>query len=263
MIWPVRTMKNEAYKAYMQPAFLICAAVLGMAGGGMSLAIKHFNMHLKKDPLLLKRSLDLLDANGLGPYRVVSRSRIPEDDVVKELGTEDYIQWVLEDADAAADSSVRRCLLFITYYGLPDLVPHVPEECYAGSGYQRLASENVKLELNISGVVRGLNGRYVVFGDQESAGWESAAEFAVLYVFRVNGEYANTRDKTRFILNKGIFERHSYFSKVEWKFFNSGLGQLIYPNKEEAIAATEKLLAVILPVLEKECWPEWPAEDGA
>jgi hypothetical protein len=256
-------MKNEAYKAYMQPAFLICAAVLGIAGGGMSLAIKHFNMHFKKDPLSLKQSLDHLDANGLGPYRVVSKSRISEEDVVKELGTEDYIQWVLEDTDAPADSGVRKCLLFITYYGLPDIVPHVPEECYAGGGYQRLASENVKLELNVSGGARKLNGRYVVFGNQESTGWESAAEFPVLYVFRVNGEYANTRDKTRFILNKGIFERHSYFSKVEWKFFDTGFGQSTYPNKEEAIAASEKLLAVILPVLEKECWPEWPVEVGA
>jgi hypothetical protein len=256
-------MKSEVYKAYIQPAFLICAAVLGIAGGGMSMAIKHFNMHLKKDPLFLKRSLEFLDANGLGPYRVVSKSRIEEVDVIKELGTQDYIQWVLEDGDAGTDSSVRKCLLFITYYGVPDLVPHVPEECYAGSGYQRIGSESVKLELDISGRAQRLNGRYVVFGNQESAVWQGAAEFPVFYIFRVNGEYANTRDKTRFVLNKGLFDRYSYFSKIEWKFFNMGFGQAIYPNKEEAIAASEKLLAVLLPVLEKECWPEWPVGSGA
>jgi hypothetical protein len=252
-------MTMAVYKRYMQPAFLICAGVLGIAGGGMSLAIQHFNVYMKKDPLPLKKSLECLDANDLGPYHVVSRSRIEEEDVIKELGTQDYIQWVLEDGDAGTNSSVRKCLLFITYYGLPDLVPHVPEECYAGSGYQRMASESVRLELNRFGRVQRLNGRYVVFGNQESANWQSATEFPVFYVFRVNGEYADTRGKTRLIFNKCLFDRYSYFSKVEWKFFNMGFGEAIYPNKEEGIAASEKLLAVILPVLERECWPEWPA----
>jgi hypothetical protein len=50
----------------------------------------------------------------------------------------------------------------------------------------------------------------------------------------------------------------SEFSKVEWKFFNTGLaGQQgsVYPTKEEAVTASQKLLGVILPILEKEHWP--------
>ncbi|MHC4084712.1 MAG: hypothetical protein ACYSU3_07240, partial [Planctomycetota bacterium] len=52
-----------------------------------------------------------------------------------------------------------------------------------------------------------------------------------------------------------IFSKYSYFSKVEWKFFNIRFNKLIYPGKEEAIAASQKLLSVILPILEKEHWP--------
>jgi hypothetical protein len=82
-----------------------------------------------------------------------------------------------------------------------------------------------------------------------------------LYFFSVNKEYANNREQTRFILNKNIRSKHSYFCKVEWKFFNAGHGaggwgkSVYYPDKEEAITASQKLLSVILPILEKEHWP--------
>jgi len=29
------------------------------------------------------------------------------------------------------------------------------------------------------------------------------------------------------------------------------------PSKEQAVAAGEKLLAVVLPILEREHWPDW------
>ncbi|MHC4153673.1 MAG: hypothetical protein ACYST6_01925 [Planctomycetota bacterium] len=250
-------MGHTGYKAYLQPAFLICAALLGAAGGGMSVAIRHFEVYLKKMPLSLRKSLDYLDVNDLGPYRVVSKEKIDNEDVIKELGTEDYIQWVLEDSKAGADSPVRKCFLFITYYALPDRVPHVPEECYGGVGYQRLSSASVSFKVNYDGRSRNLGGRYVVFSSLGSVDWRAETEFPVLYVFHVNGEYAGTREKTRLVLNKGLLHKYSYFSKVEWKFFNTSFGRMVYPDKAEAIAASESLLAVILPILEKEHWPDW------
>ncbi|MGA2093785.1 MAG: hypothetical protein ABSH16_10320, partial [Sedimentisphaerales bacterium] len=61
--------------------------------------------------------------------------------------------------------------------------------------------------------------------------------------------------QTRRILNKNLFGKFSYFSKVEWKFYGNNFGRMIYPDKQEAVAASEKLLKVILPVLEQQCWP--------
>ena len=118
---------KDLIKVYMKPAFLICVAVLAITGSGMSIAIKSFGIYLKKEPLPLKKSLDLLDESRLSPYKVVSKSKIENEEIVKNLGTEDYIQWNLEDTAAPPESSVRYCLLFIVYYGLPDFVPHVPE----------------------------------------------------------------------------------------------------------------------------------------
>jgi hypothetical protein len=240
---------------YLQPAFLICAAVLAVAGSGMSFAIKSFGVYLKKEPLPLKKSLDLLDESGLAPYKVVSKEKIENEQIIKELGTEDYIQWCLEDTNVSADSPARYCSLFITYYALPDQVPHVPEECYTGSGYQRLSSDNVTLKINEDGVDKEIPGRYLIFAATDSAYWASSTKFPVLYLFKVNGDYANSREDARIALNKNIFGKYSYFCKVEWKFFNRISGASIFPTKEEAIKASEKLLGVILPVLEKEYWP--------
>ncbi|MFA5238101.1 MAG: hypothetical protein WC476_00130 [Phycisphaerae bacterium] len=249
-------MSNAYIKYYIQPAFLICAAILAVAGGGMSVAVKSLGIYLKKEPWPLQKSLGLLDEKGLPSYKVVSKEKIESGEVVDTLGTEDYIQWVLEDLDVPSDSPVRYCSLFITYYELPDKVPHVPEECYMGSGFQRLVSDSITLEVGS----QKIPARYLVFTGTDSGYWQRSKEFSILYFFNVNNTYANNREDVRLILNKNIGGKHSYFCKVEWKFFNMGFsagkrGESTYPGKEEVITASQKLLNIILPILEKEHWP--------
>jgi len=247
----------KVLKIYMQISFLLCAVVLAVSGGGMSFVIKKFGVYLVKEPLPLKKSLCFLDEAELAPYRITAKERIENREVIKSLGTEDYIQWVLEDTGAAANSAVRECSLFITYYELPDRVPHVPEECYMGSGYQRLASDSVTLTVNEGDGETEIPVRYLVFAGKNHNDWWRESKFSVLYLFKVNGDYANSREGARVALNKNIRYKYSYFSKVEWKFFNTRLGVAVHPNKSEAIAASGKLLSVILPILEREHWPDW------
>lgn len=203
----------------------------------------------------LKKSLNLLNEQALAPYKVEKKTEIQNQEVLESLGTQDYIQWILEDTEAAFDSTIRKCQLFITYYGLSDRVPHVPEECFTGAGHQRLTSDSVIFEISNNNTTRKIPARYLVFASTKSNYWGMDTKFSVLYLFNVNESYANSRDGARFALNKNIFSKHSYFSKVEWKFFNIRFNKPIYPGKEEAIAASQKLLSVVLPILEKEHWP--------
>lgn len=239
---------NKIIRSYLQPAFLICAAVLVLSGIVMPKPVK-------KEPLPLKKSLNLLNEQALAPYKVEKKTEIQNQEVLESLGTQDYIQWILEDTEAAFDSTIRKCQLFITYYGLSDRVPHVPEECFTGAGHQRLTSDSVIFEISNNNTTRKIPARYLVFASTKSNYWGMDTKFSVLYLFNVNESYANSRDGARFALNKNIFSKHSYFSKVEWKFFNIRFNKPIYPGKEEAIAASQKLLSVVLPILEKEHWP--------
>jgi len=250
-------MKNTKYniRVYLQPAFLICTFVLATAGVGMSVVINKLDVYLKKEPILLKKSLDYMDENGLAPYIVKSNNKfkIENDEVIEALGTKDYIQWILDDSDVEVNSPVKNCLLFITYYDCPDRIPHVPEECYVGGGFQRLASDSVTLEINNdAGFQRKIPGKYLVFGSSRANLWRNTGKFPVLYFFRVNQDYAGSREDARLALNRNLFSKSSYFSKVELAF-NQGP---VPPSKEEAVAASEKLLSVILPILENELWPD-------
>ena len=240
--------KRHDSATYLQPAFLICALVLAVAAAGMSVATKKLGLYLKKEPLPLKKPLEALDEDALGPYEVVAKHAIENEDVLESLGTEDYIQWLLEDPHEAIDSAVRRVLVFITYYAQPDRVPHVPEECYTGSGYQRLAGGAADLQVG----PRTINGRYLLFDRTSSEISAALRQFPVVYLFCVNGQYAGSRDDARIALNRNIFSKHSYFCKVELAFSQSRATA----TKADATAASEKLLTVLLPVLERDHWPD-------
>jgi len=258
-------------KPYIQPAFLLCIGVLAAAGGGMSTVKSYLGIKMIKLPLPLKKPLEQISEEKLAPYRVVNKQKIDNDDVLESLGTDEYIQWRLEDTEASPDSAVRYCDLFITYYtGTPDKVPHVPEECYFGGGNQRFEREGITLQVPIKSRTKATSekGRpvarthsvpatYLVFGSREKNIWDISSKFMVFYFFKVNGAYRGNRNTTRLELMSNITGKYSYFSKVEWKFFNNTSGGPVSPEKDQAIEAGIKLLSVILPVLETEHWPDW------
>jgi hypothetical protein len=239
--------QRPSSKAYLQPAFLICTVVLALAGVGMSLLTERLGLYLKKEPLPLKKPLEAMEEGKLAPYQVAARLAIEDRDLLKSLGTEDYLQWVLEDPREPAQSPVRKLLLFITYYRRPDRVPHVPEECYTGGGYQRLATNAVSFQIGS----REIPGRYLLFEKTARDIAPVVPQFPVLYLFRVNGEYAGSRDEARLALNRSIFSQYAYFSKIELVFNQASAA----PARQVAIAASERLLAVLLPLVEQEHWP--------
>jgi hypothetical protein len=244
-------MSDSRYdiRVFFQPAFLICVAVLVAAEIIRPIVGAVIP---EKEPLPLKKSLDLFDQEQLAPYKVVSKQKIENEDIVKELGTKEYIQLVLEDTEVVGESPVKSLSLFITYYDHPDRVPHVPEECRAGAGQQQLASDSVTFEIDRGDFKRKVPGKYLVFGSKQGGLWASSAKLPVLYFFRVNGVYGGSRDEARIALNKNLFSKHSYFCKVEFAF-NQSLAAL---GKQDAVRAGEKLLAVILPILEAAYWPD-------
>ena len=258
---------NKIIKPYIQLPFLICLTVLALAAGFKEAVIEWSGAKLKKLPIPLRKSLDDLDESKLPPYRVGHKSQI-DPDVLDELGTEDYIQWELEDTGADALSPTRYCSLFITYYtGDPDRVPHVPEECFTGAGNQLFSRQEVALTLDIGQTqIAGLktnsgkpelSARYLAFSRKKTNVWMPDSKFGVMYFFKANGKFASSRTGTRTIMGKNLFGTYSYFSKVEWKFYGIRSGGMIYGNKADVLCAGEKLISVLLPLLENEHWPDW------
>lgn len=218
----------------------------------MTFIQKYFKFWFEKEPIPPNKPLSLLDESKLKPFEVVEKHQIKDKDILDSLGTEEYIQWAIKDSRDEAVNTTKLVTVFITYYEKPDAVPHVPEECYTGGGYQKTSSEEIIF--NVEDIrkpnwqTRKIPGRIVMF---EKAGTGlSDSGFPVLYFFNVNGEYVNTRTEARIILGKNIRGRYSYFSKVEIVFNKTKAS-----GNEEAVRMTEKILSVLLPLLEEEHWP--------
>lgn len=248
---------NGFLKHYARPAFLLCVAVLALAAIGMPLMQSHFKLWLEKEPIELKKPLDDMDESKLSPFTVKEKLKIRSNDIVDSLGTEDYLQWILVDSEAAPQNPASSFMLFITYYGKAASVPHVPEECYTGGGFKKTSSDPIMFEVAGSaddgtGSDREIPGRYVIFSRANPNMWSSGLSFPVLYLFNVNRIYTSTRTDARVILGRNIRGKHSYFCKVEMVF-----NQIkIPPDQASATAACEKLLSVLLPVLERDHWPD-------
>ena len=256
---------RKLLKPYLQPAFLVCVTVLAVAGISKDAVMKYFDIILQKERIDLKKPFAEMDELQLAPYKVVQQRRIENRDVLEELGTDEYIEWVLEDSEADEHSPVRYCSLFLTYYtGNPDPVPHVPEECYLGSGNVREIAETVSLSCSMaSDQTRKIDVRHLVFKPRNVSIWQSAPKFSVMYLFRVNGLYAAGRNEVRAIMASNLLGRYSYYSKVEWNFFGLGYGNVkTRGSRDEVIDASEKLMSVVVPLLENDHWPDWKQGDG-
>ena len=264
-------MKGNARKHYIQPSFLICIAVLAIGGSAMSMIKSYLGVRMIKKALPLRKSLDFINEKVLAPYTVIEKRKIENQDVLEILGTEDYIQWVLENTEVESSSPLRYCSLFVTYYtGNPDRVPHVPEECFFGAGNQRFGTEDITFVVNVATAKteaghkadekaqgQRIPARCLIFGKKDADLLQDSSKFPVFYTFKVNGVYRGSRTSTRLALMSNITGKYSYFSKVEWQFYNTVFDRRINPKKEDAIKASEQLLGVVLPILERDHWPDW------
>ncbi len=254
---------GKTIKPYLQSTFLICVLVLAIAAVSKKAMIKISGIAVTKEAIPLKKSMDDIDESLLTPYIITRRGKIENLDVLESLGTDEYIEWILEDTETGKYSPTRYCSLFITYYtGDPDQVPHVPEECYTGSGNQQLASRTIRLSIGKDDQKRELDAKSLVFRPGNDTEW-NVTNFSRLYFFRANGFYANSREGVRAIMFKNIFGKYSYFSKVEWEFFGmSAHGTKIRPKQDEIAEGSEKLLSILVPLLENEHWPDWNQDDA-
>ena len=253
-------MDKQQLRPYLTPSFLTCAVILFIAAAGMSATTAFLKVKFIKLPLPLRLSLDLMNKNALGSYKVINESKIENKDIREALGTDDYVQWILEDESVDKASPARLCSLFITFYtGTPDQVPHVPEECYTGGGrQQQQLPDDTTLSVNVNNEKFALPVRMLRFTDPRAAHSEVPKE-DVTYFFKVNGKYAASREPARRVLQANFFSKYSYFSKVEWKFFNRTAVGFVYPDKKGLVIASEKLMNKVLPLLENNHWPDWKA----
>lgn len=243
--------------------FVACVAVLGLLTAGFEIVFR--DTAIRKLPLPLKRELDRLDRRALTrkdpatgrtiSYRMRGQPYQLDTETLNALGTEQYITWPMQAWDDDAGKPTGEIFeLSVTYYtGKPDQVPHVPEQCMRGNGFQEVGNRMVTVNLpGLPQKDRSVPVKVVFFDRQTSHEQRSQM---VMYTFRVNDAWAGDRDGVRWLLGD-FFAKYAYFSKVEVTLpLRPGLPR---EDVERGLAAGTRFLETVLPVLVRDHWPDWP-----
>jgi len=229
-----------------EPPFLIAVALLATAAFGIGPRL--LGDVGPKLEVPLKLPLAQLDKDKLAPYAF--RAQVDTTPAVVEvLGTEQFIDWRLDDTSRADRSDPTSGVRFtVSYYsGGRDQVPHVPDQCMTGAGYTAKIKENIEIEVPALG--RSIPVRVLTF--EKTAIMDNETP-TVAYFFVCNGDFVCTRDGVRLGMNSPLHE-HAYFAKIEVSF---GFARRV-ATREESIAATRRFLNVALPVLLENHLPDW------
>ena len=245
---PIRT----AFRFFTTP-FAIAVALLGTAAILAGPVASRMELRQDKAALPLRAALSAMDVEAIRPYRVVER-HVLEPTVVEALGTDQYLHWTLEDTSVPAADPLRRAELFITYdTGGRNLVPHTPDECRAGAGYQPAQPhENATVEAPALGSnMRTVPVRVCTFIKTAVFNREKVT---VVYTFGCNGRFAATRTAVRLLINDPR-NTYAYFSKVEVSFPRA--------SRTESVVGAARLFNRVLPVLTRNHWPDFQAAERA
>lgn len=234
--------------------FWVCLALLVVAAVGLQTAATRLGIFLRKEAVPLRTSLHAFDARKLGPEYALNEPMMAQrqpmtEDMVDSLGTDEYLQVYLTDTRKPGGDPTAIAQLFVTYYtGKPDLVPHVPDECWLAGGYEHESEATITLRVpGVGAPDDALPVRVLEFRARRADRFLSAGPdvATVAYLFHANGHYATTRNGVRALLSNP-FARYAYYSKVEVTFLSQSGARA---DKQAAIDALPALLGKALPVL--------------
>ncbi len=231
--------------------FVVCAALLLSFALTFQLLGSLLGWQHRKLALPLQKSLALLDKQKLGPYELVHAAQIKAE-ILDQLGTDQYIQWYLRDTSRPGPERPEDyILLFITYYtGKPDQVPHVPEECYVGGAGYAIKDARF-LDVSVPALGAGVVVPVQIL-EFEASSRQGGYSPVVMYTFHTNGQFCPHRRCVQQVLADPK-HAYGYFSKLELTF---GVSDRL-PTPEAAVAAGERFLQTVLPVLLSDHWPDW------
>ena len=230
--------------------FVICGVVLLVSAAGIQGLVDAMELYLRKEAVPLVKPLSEFDTRKMWPYKLIRTEKLSPE-IEEELGTKDYLQMIFEDTRIKDDRTPGKYInFFVTYYtGSTDQVPHVPDVCYVGGGFDSQGARNTTVTVRNVGLKNDeLPVRELLFQNTRSL---VPVIQPVIYFFGVNGTFVNDRTDVRLSLASPRL-RYAYFSKVEVAF----PGQ-VQPEKDDALEIASRFFSKALPILMRDHWQDW------
>ncbi|HOW70258.1 MAG TPA: exosortase-associated EpsI family protein [Phycisphaerae bacterium] len=246
---PVHPPNRSLTSAFRNGWFVACLGLLLTFAATFQLMAYAFAWQTRKLPVPLRKPLDGLDQTKLFGYKFHHNYMI-KPEVLEKLGTKEYIQWVFQDVSPTASKGPEDFIsLFVTYYtGQPDQVPHVPEECYSGGGYEIQREDILEIPVTHQGKMTKVPFKILTM-DARS---DLREKRTVIYTFHANGQFCADRNAVRTVVADPA-EKYAYFSKLELTF---GVNDAL-PTREAAIESGRRFIQQVVPLLLDEHWPDW------
>lgn len=192
--------------------YALAVAVLAASATFMEAAHRRGWLVLIKKPLPIRKPLNELNRRALAPFELITAQTL-SDDIVQELGTTEYINWLLRAPEGHAQQ--RTATLSVTYYtGVVDQVPHVPEECFHQGAFTQDSDDAMDMTLPDSGLTIPV--RRLSFYPPR----EIAIRTFVYYTICVNGDFYAGRTPVRARM-ADFRDTHLFYSKIEVAFKRS------------------------------------------
>lgn len=234
------TIRNQLY-------FGLAVLTLGGTAAYVQIQTARGALQLLKKPLPIRKPLVDMNRDAMMPYRVMREDRLSAE-IVENLGTQEYINWVLQEAGPRDAKPIH---FSVTYYtGVQDQVPHVPEECMFQGGMTQESDTTLTLKLPRLG--REVQVRRLSFNTPRQLGQRAY----VYYTICVNGAFYGDRQLVRLKMANPT-ESHLYYSKVEISLDGSGVDN---PTRfdEQAAEVFDRALTELF----KSHWPPPGSERG-
>lgn len=246
--------------------FYVCVGILLVSAGGMQALARKLGSYFRKEAVPLKKSLQALEWERLAPeYRQhLIQGRPLGEEELQQIGTRDCLSVRLVDPQRARTDPLRVANVLITYHtGQPDMVPHVPDECYLAGGYDP-AGRPRTVTVRVPGV--GAKDDRIPVRILQFQAREGEDRPTVLYFFHVNGDYMTTRTEVRLRL-ANLRERYAYYAKIEVSFTDDADNprERRHAGPDESVVAFGRLLRKLMPVLLKDhfAWDQVVSEEIA
>ncbi len=224
-------MHSNELKKVFNPTFIISAGLLLAALFGLRYITSAWEWAFHKESVPLRRKLDTIPRE-IGPYQLLRSERMPES-VERQLGTENYINFLYRDKRLDAEEPGGVINLHAVYYTgnqEPVSAAHVPEICYVGGGFDRIDVRQQRLPVSFRKNQTLSDGSIMVMTANDELVRLPHAEIpvrefefmapgaresgTVLYFFFYNGRYVASRSDITF----QFLDRSSskvYYCKIE------------------------------------------------
>jgi len=258
-------------KHLMTTRFIIAALVIGGSAASMQAVIAGLKLTLIKEPIYLRRGLELLPST-VGPYVIHEKQGRLTKEIEEVLGTHEYISWVYRDTRKKEGEPGALIRVHVPYYtGTIDTVPHVPDRCFVAGGAQPFARdietaelESVRMTERADGSIKAVTmaGKLVQMPDDQvpmtvvtfAHPEDRSNTYCVTYFFVANHTYTATPEGVR-LKALNLTDKYAYHAKVE---------VMPYGAREpgQTVELTAEFLSYMLPEIFL-CLPDWQAANAA